>query len=308
MLPSPPSSLARAQWASAPARAGRPARCPLRRGPWLGDRVRDRVARQDERGNSQTQDATGRQQQPRRPGHRLGRLGDQPAPARRGRHDPEAEEGQPTFCHQRRAREQPGLHDDGRGDLGQHVPQYDLRMRQPGDPRGPDVQLPANLQGDGPHHPDKAGRGDQAEDGHRREQGTRKNGENDQQDHQHGQRQQQVRQPADNRVGGAARIPGDHPERDPGCQPRGHRGRHPRQRGPGAGQQLAEHIAAQLVGAQQVPCRRAGQHRRQILGLRVIRVQDRREHRAGDDHAKPQRARHAQWAAGESPATRSRGC
>ena len=171
---------------------------------------------------------------------------------------------------------------------GMHIGTIDFQMiraaRGPLQLRRRDVVRAAQRQRLGPRQPrDRRPGGQRDRDDGVLEPGPQRRHEGERQD-QRRERQEDVGDPHQHRVEPAAEVAGERPDREPDRPDDDRDQRDDRQRDPRAVDDAAEHVAPDLVGAEEVRAARRLQHRRQVLQVGVLRRDQRREHRHHDQH------------------------
>ncbi len=198
-------------------------------------------------------------------GDDVGGVGHHVAPAGVGILHAEAQEAQPGFGDQRGTGEQRGLHDDRSGDARQDVAAQDLGLGQPGHAGRGQIQLGADADGRAARHTHDAGRAEDAEGDHGCGLVLGEDCQHDQQDDDDRNGQHDIGQAHNHRVNPAAAIAGDQPRRYPDDHDRGEGFAGAEQTDPATVEQPAEHVAAEVVGAEPMPPAGQGEDVVQVL-------------------------------------------
>ena len=223
-------------------------------------------------------------------------VADDVAPARVRRLRADAEEAQRRFEADGRGDPERHQHDDRRGDVGQDMPQDDLRRAQAdgdgrldvgllldGERRGAGDAGKARHEGDGDDHDDVPEAAAERRRDHDREQ-------------EFGKGEQEVDDPRHDAVDEAAEIAGGDAER--GAEDGGERRRDEAedQRIAGAVEKARKHVAAELVGAEPMLRRRIGVDAKIALGERIVGRDRRRCERDRDEERDDARRHEGGWA------------
>nr|WP_198961534.1 ABC transporter permease subunit [Pseudonocardia sp. MH-G8] len=257
--------------------------------PFLAaQRVPQPVAERHEREDGEGDEHAREDAEPRRAAVVEEALADHRAPAGvRGLHT-EAQERQPGLRQHRVARGDRDRHGERGEGVGQDVPPDDQPRRGADAAGGLHEGLLPQPEHHAAHEPQEPGRHEDPDREHRVAQARAEH--RDQRDRQQQRREahRRVVQAHDEGVEAAAGVAGQEPERHPDRHRHDQREADREQRHPGADDQPAEDVAAELVGAEQVTGReRALQHPPQILVVRVrrrdVRPDQRDQHEEGQD-------------------------
>ena len=265
------------------------------------ERVADAVAHQVERERGQQDRGPRHEDQPRGQAHEAVAAAHVGAPRGLGRLDAHAQEGQRGLGQQREGDPDGHLHHHRGHHVRQHVAGQHARVAGAGGARALHERLLAEREHLPAHEAREARRVDDAHRHHHVEEPGAERGRDG-----HGQDQRReglegVDHPHQRVVDGPAQVTGDQADGHAGQRRDRHRQARGAQREARAVEQAREHVAPQVVGAEEVRGRGRGQHAAEILLDRIVRGHHRREQRARDQQPEVDHAHHRGAAPREAP-------